>query len=149
MTLKEYYSKNKHTRKENKWYEKEMRKKYEKYKKAYHEAKIEYRTRTTYKYDYKEFKSSYKEVYIRTDGKQTMKAFTTKAKFATLSEDSYEVKRQNLIINQAKYKAKLDSGLPLTPGEELVLKVKPDGNIHKIVGYFDRLGLNHIAFDSI
>lgn len=148
MTLKYYYSKTKHTRKENIKYNKIMREKYEKYKKEYHKAKIEYRTRTVEKYTFAEFKEAYEFQYTATGGKSTLKEMTKQSDFSELSEESYEVKRANLIANQARYKAKQEAGIPLTEGELLVLSVDPNGNIHKIVAYFDKLGLNHVAFDS-
>lgn len=148
MTLKEYYSKDTHTRKEIKAYNKIMREKYEKYKKAYHSAKLEYRTRTAEKYTFKHFKEAYEYMYVATDGRSNLKSMLKQENFATLSEDSYEQKRRNLIDNINNYKAKADSGIPLSQGEQLVVNTDPYGNIHKIVAYFDKLGLAHTAFDS-
>lgn len=148
MNLGEYYNKDRHTRKENKEYNKIMREKYKKYLKTYHEAKIEYRTRAAEKYTFAEFKEAYEYTYLRTGGKSTLKEFTKKEAFATLSEKSYEIKRENLIQNQQKLEAKQALGVALTEEELLVLNVDPHGNIHKIVAYFDKLGLNHLAFDS-
>ena len=125
-----------------------MRAKYEKYLAVYHKGKIKYRTRAVSKYTFKEFKEAYEFAYKRSEGKNTLKNMTKLEKFSTLSEYSYNIKKQNLIANQERIKSKKAIGLILTPEEELVLSVDPNGNIHKIVTYFDKLGLNHLAFDS-
>ena len=148
MNLGDYYNKERHTRKENIKYNKIMRAKYEKYLAVYHKGKIKYRTRAVSKYTFKEFKEAYEFAYKRSEGKNTLKNMTKLEKFSTLSEYSYNIKKQNLIANQERIKSKKAIGLILTPEEELVLSVDPNGNIHKIVAYFDKLGLNHLAFDS-
>lgn len=168
MDLFEYFNKDKHTRQENKKFNEIMRKKYKEYLKAYHEGKIEYRTRTVDKFSFSAFKNEYKNVYNMTERERTIKKtgatkniseqtiqknalkdlIGDKESFSTLSEDSYEIKRQNLKVNQKKYENLRALGIPLTEAQELVLSIDADGNIHKIVAYFDKLGLNHEAFDS-
>lgn len=148
MNLRDYYNKDRHTRKENKKYNEIMRKKYEKYKEAYHKGKIEYRTRAVEKYSFKEFKEAYEFSYKRTGGKGTLKEFLKEESFSELTEYAYDTKRENLKRNQAAYRAKQESGVPLTEGELLVLNTDANGNIHKIVAMFDKLGLAHVAFDS-
>lgn len=148
MNLGDYYNKERHTRKENKKYNKIMREKYEKYLAAYHKGKIEYRTRAISKYTFKEFKEAYEFEYKMSEGKNTLKNMTKVEEFSTLSEYAYDTKKQNLIANQERLRSKKAMGVTLTPEEELVLSVDPNGNIHKIVAYFDKLGLAHLAFDS-
>lgn len=148
MNLGDYYNKERHTRKENVKYNKIMREKYEKWLQAYHKGKIEYRTRAIEKYTFKEFKEAYEFEYKMTNGKNTLKSMTKMEDFSTLTEYAYDTKRQNLIANQERLRAKQAMGIVLTPEEELVLSADPNSNIHKLVAYFDKLGLAHLAFDS-
>lgn len=171
MTLEEYLSKEKHTKKENAWFAKQMKEKYKLYKSAFHTAKVKYRKHTTEKLSFADFKRLYKQEYAeqlknlglkgfktaKVIASKVTKTFTDEENLRTLSDFSYRRKFENFLRNQKRYKNKRDKGMPLTAAETLVANFKvpdvpedevPIGFIINLVNYFEKLGYSKEAFDS-
>lgn len=168
MNLEEYYSKKKHTRKENKNYNKVMRKKYKGYLNTYHDVKITYRKHTVEKLTFADYKKLYEAEFREnlekkgTDGFKTTASITRKTtlemtdadKMRTLGDEAYYTKLENFKRNRDKYEAKLANGVPLTDAEYKVINYRlPKGEVPfeaivQLVNYFERLGYEKTAFDS-